>query len=1049
MYKNLKRFLTIFMVFLMWTQVGYAMHGEEESETGATFPKKETTLEQEARERQAKYQKTRDILGLGPEHRPTTSYKKSPFSNDEDDTEKYITYNPFIDETEHPLSLTATQEAARQETARALQEEFRKNIAQNIDLTKSMNEQESDIDNKLNNIPANEYGYFHDSLIERIQSLTTAEKILSLDPSYIKYLKTTQLTPDLIAKLSSNQIIELTPDQIKELTPGQIKELTPTQIKVLTITQLQAFEPAQIEALTIAQFEALDDDKIKKLTKDKQNQFYIAFVKVLTPNDISELDFRGFKNFTSDQIKTFESAQIKAFTSKQLQAFESTQLADFTSTQIAAFNPDQITAFTPEQIKAFNPTQIAAFTSGQLQALCSKPDLVSALSPDQVKAINSTALAKAIEGDTLSNLRNKIKSNHLPENFVDALSDAQAAAIMDMHEKSKGRFFDSNDLKYFFSESQIKQLENKAKAAKGDLSEKVAQARNIIIKLVDQNLLDPTIVPGSKQDKERIALKTEFDASMSGLSIEEKQQVADEYTDAITKEEAKWFRLKKHLSKNQKDLITDLKNQLNTFIENYITPSLTNDEFAFEYTDPKTKKSTIKIIRVADLTPEQIKALTAGQIDALKDDQIAAFSNAQGNEFTSAQKTVLTTNLMKTLHTNPKDINIGNSKLSKLREITQSQVIKDIIQDIKVKYFYITLEDTTPINWLHIKQNIIPKLSEEQLAFLIKNAKSEGIKQWATNKINDRFIKNTVKFPAEYIKDILPSTISELTDDQIKALTTDQIAAITDEQIKTLTTEQLNALKDNLAAKSLEDLQRIVNETDVTSLKTICNEIIADKEKSTAVTSTVLQESFKNSNNTIAAAQDQQEKLISQITPANESEITYVLVGYADEVTSEISQSVDQIKEERQKSLDALSLEENAAREEIQKAYKELSLELQKKIEAENAPKEKVENAKEQLAEITQAATALTQTLPDQVGKLADASQNEQRLLTEAKVKAKTWKNKELLQAATNSNNIVAAKLKLSSTSMLGMGFSQARKPAISATGIGLGMTRAFPQGKK
>ena len=168
-----------------------------------------------------------------------------------------------------------------------------------------------------------------------------------------------------------------------------------------------------------------------------------------------------------------------------------------------------------------------------------------------------------------------MSSNILPQSFVDTLTPEQAEAIMNMHEKTKGWIWDSNDLKYFFSDSQIKMLENKARAVKGgDITLKMAEARNLIRKWV---------TPGAKY--------TETDQQnlisyLKSFSTKELEDTANEFTRIINEEEAKWFGNKK------------LKDDLKKFITSDFRPALRPNEWAFEYTDPKTDKPSIKIINM-------------------------------------------------------------------------------------------------------------------------------------------------------------------------------------------------------------------------------------------------------------------------------------------------------------------------------------------------------------------------------------------------------------------------------------------------------------------
>ena len=144
-----------------------------------------------------------------------------------------------------------------------------------------------------------------------------------------------------------------------------------------------------------------------------------------------------------------------------------------------------------------------------------------------------------------------------------------------MREKTKGSIFDSNDLKYFFSDSQIQTLENKAVPPKDQI---MAEAGNIVQKFIANNFyLDYNV---------QIKLKNLF----QGLSTKEKEYVAQEFTRVINEEESSrfsWFKSTK---------IKNLKNNINEFITKYINPSLTQGEWAIGLSNKTTGHYTIEIV---------------------------------------------------------------------------------------------------------------------------------------------------------------------------------------------------------------------------------------------------------------------------------------------------------------------------------------------------------------------------------------------------------------------------------------------------------------------
>ena len=143
-------------------------------------------------------------------------------------------------------------------------------------------------------------------------------------------------------------------------------------------------------------------------------------------------------------------------------------------------------------------------------------------------------------------------------------------------------------------------LKTKARAVgKDENTVNIAQARNLVRKLIVNDLLDSTIVPQSKQGQEKQSIKRKLKYLLDNLSTTKQiENVANEFTRVIDEEEAKWF------GKNR-ELIKNLKNEMQTFIKNYINPSLKPEEWAIGLSHTKTGHYAIEIVDMTKIDPKQ------------------------------------------------------------------------------------------------------------------------------------------------------------------------------------------------------------------------------------------------------------------------------------------------------------------------------------------------------------------------------------------------------------------------------------------------------------
>lgn len=878
MYKNFKKFLTIFMVSLMWTQFGYAPE-EETSDISKILDaqaQNKAALRADLRESRRQNfinrmniehnltdQSSDDDINKAYRAETRSYYQGKGLFNAKSKEESAYSIDNLEDyRTAHLREVQAarkTRQASREAALRGQdvslkrklndeeltsinsiqafeqlsekqKEQFITWVINKIDLTKSLSEQSVDLLSKIRTIP--DTGKFGEDLTNKIQSLDQKE-LISINSAYFIFVK---------------------PDQVKEFTPETINELSNKQLTEL----------------------------IKK-----------------------------------EENKTTLKQRIQSFTPEELVNLE----------------------------KYFN-----YITTEQVKSLLRRPALVSALSPEQVQAINKEELVKVIKGEASVLGKKWLGKNNLPQSFVDALTPEQAKAILD----SKGFMTDHN---YFFSNLQIKMLENKAKAANSDISANVAQAQNFVRKLIANNF---TSTPRDRR---------EFELTIGKLSTKELESVANEFTGVIDEKEAEFLGKYRH-----KKEIAELKKSIDTFIADYINPSLKPSEWAMKLFNQKTGHNSIEIIDMNKINPTES---IADQYERLKSTDILTrhrdgyinpndLAKEYGRWFV-AKKIDLTQSFKSQTNEFAPDITTSIETLlrNKINNGLQDGSIK--IENLDPSYFgYInddTFEQFSTEQYKNMENKIL-NLTPDELTVILEKSKVEKIKEGIRTLLKEKFINN-------------PSSFGKTS-----------LSRIDNSFIDTLSNEELSKLENNLSKLSEDQLRTILRNTESSELREAIYRLKPSLDTvavrpDTTQTALIIDPRIDQAIST-------QQRLVLTLTRENASQLVPRITDLSNQTTEDLSAALVKIDQQRNANIATINkylkqnnlpeISQNPTEDEIRKTVKRLALIYN--------PDNGTNPDSTIMATVNSTRDLLIEDLPQEAAAIADRTLEEQKLLTDVQNKA-------------------------------------------------------------
>ena len=199
---------------------------------------------------------------------------------------------------------------------------------------------------------------------------------------------TNHLAGELLKMLTGDVLANLTTTQMVAITSAQIQALSTTQINTLVDTEIAALKTSQIAGLTGTQLKAMGTPQYDGFTSTQ--------LQALVSPQITSLTTDNMSYFTSSQIVGFKAPQIAMLTTTQLQALTPSAVAAITAAQVVGLSVADVKSFTVTQVAALSATAIGAFSAIQARALTTTQ--VAAMTADQVSQSTYSFLKAAILG---------------------------------------------------------------------------------------------------------------------------------------------------------------------------------------------------------------------------------------------------------------------------------------------------------------------------------------------------------------------------------------------------------------------------------------------------------------------------------------------------------------------------------------------------------------------------------------------------------------------------------------------------------------------------
>lgn len=291
--------------------------------------------------------------------------------------------------------------------------------------------------------------------LDKIESeqidLIDAEKFKNIDSGVISiFVKKESISDIQIVNLTKTQISELSTNLLTKLTKLQIIDITDNQIAKIDQEIIKQFSGEVLSGMTDVQFGQLSDQTIKSLSADQLNALTVDKIRIITAKqDKTLIAAESVKSLNDELIPGLSEEYIKHLNGNQLIKINAAAIRSIPRSTVvenygnifSLLDKDQITAiieridevkddynsienldFTTDVIDNLTPKQIRFFSINKIKSL--NKDTASKLTGNDISTLKQNQI-ESLTDDTLKSLSNelytKIKTEHIKYFTVDQI----------------------------------------------------------------------------------------------------------------------------------------------------------------------------------------------------------------------------------------------------------------------------------------------------------------------------------------------------------------------------------------------------------------------------------------------------------------------------------------------------------------------------------------------------------------------------------------------------------------------------------------------------